>query len=102
MKDQPADVYVCGYLSKRNVTGRQKKRESYERVSIICYRSDAITRNRVRMPAHKDRTAAVNEVHARPHLLITSPQTLLQFAFTIKATSQVTSGSWLSCQIVLV
>ncbi len=25
------------------------------------------------MPAHKDRTAAVNEVHARPHLLITSP-----------------------------
>ncbi|MCS5949203.1 DUF3422 family protein [Klebsiella pneumoniae subsp. pneumoniae] len=46
------------------------------------------------MPAHKDRTAAVNEVHARPHLLITSPQTLLQFAFTtLKATSQVTSGS---------
>lgn len=36
------------------------------------------------MPAHKDRTAAVNEVHARPHLLITSPQTLLQFAFMTK------------------
>lgn len=36
------------------------------------------------MPAHQDRAAAVDEVHARPHLLLTSPQTLLQFAFITK------------------
>lgn len=33
------------------------------------------------MPAHEDRAAAVAEVHARPHLLIKAPRTLLQFAF---------------------
>ncbi|MFK3764372.1 DUF3422 family protein [Serratia ureilytica] len=33
------------------------------------------------MPAHQHRTAAIDEIHAHPHLLITSPQTLLQFAF---------------------
>ncbi|MCA8348490.1 DUF3422 family protein [Burkholderia cepacia] len=33
------------------------------------------------MPAHEDRAAAVGEVHARPHLLIQAPRTLVQFAF---------------------
>ncbi|MDR5749085.1 DUF3422 family protein [Caballeronia sp. LZ029] len=33
------------------------------------------------MPAHEYRAQAVGEVHARPHLLIKSPRTLLQFAF---------------------
>lgn len=33
------------------------------------------------MPAHTDRESAVNEVHARPHLLIEPPSSLLQIAF---------------------
>ncbi|MQA54750.1 DUF3422 family protein [Pseudomonas piscis] len=33
------------------------------------------------MPAHADRALAVDEVHARPHLLIQAPRGLLQLAF---------------------
>lgn len=33
------------------------------------------------MPAYADRAAAVNEVHARPHLMIQAPRQMLQFAF---------------------
>ena len=33
------------------------------------------------MPAYADRAAAVAEVHARPHLLIQAPRSILQFAF---------------------
>lgn len=33
------------------------------------------------MPAHAGRTLAVDEVHARPHLLVQAPRTLLQLAF---------------------
>lgn len=33
------------------------------------------------MPAHADRRAAVEEVHARPHLLTQSPRSLLQLSF---------------------
>lgn len=33
------------------------------------------------MIAHDDRSSAVSEVHARPHLLIQAPRCLLQFAF---------------------
>ena len=33
------------------------------------------------MPAHADRAVAVDEVHARPHLLIQAPRGLLQLAF---------------------
>ena len=33
------------------------------------------------MPAHADRDSAVNEVHARPHLFIEPPRSLLQIAF---------------------
>lgn len=33
------------------------------------------------MPAYVDREVAVDEVHARPHLLVQAPRALLQFAF---------------------
>lgn len=33
------------------------------------------------MPAHTDRAEAVDEVHARPHLLLEPPRSLLQLAF---------------------
>ena len=44
------------------------------------------------MPAYIDRAAAVGEVHARPHLLIQAPRSILQLAFMTEGDAVQRSG----------